>query len=116
MVKYKGKLTGVVIPFSVNSYLTLYGIGIGCSKSFIIRECVKQWKTKEEKKFPMNILLQKVMLHFSNEWKIKKNSFGKISDSTLDSLYQAYLFEVKASLTNRIETTYIDQIINSIKK
>lgn len=98
---------GVQIPNEYISYLALYSIEKGISRSYLIREAIRQHIRLFTSDLPLLRLKQKVIVILRNEWK-KRNSIDEI-------LYARFKTEAKAELIKKgVDQQMAEDIINEL--
>ena len=102
------KFVGVHLPLHLNSYLTLYALATGGSKSSIICEEINNWKTSQEDVMTESVLIQsiadKAIKTFKNKIIQNEMSLGKFMKSIKEEL-----------LAKGIEEEAINVILEAIK-
>ena len=101
----EGRFMGAYLSPQIDSYLSLYSIAKGLTKSMILRGLMQQWYSKERKANSEYQLIQKIIGTAQHEFEIRKKQPGGCS---LDSFKQ----ELAIELTNkRIDNDHIATII-----
>jgi hypothetical protein len=105
---------GASVPHNLKMFFTLYGIYLGKSKSFIVRDCLEErrQKVEHEEHITENYMMEAIADEAAREWKNK----DKI-DGTFYPTYQHFLDTVLEALKKRkLSQEYIDRIMQKINR
>jgi hypothetical protein len=104
------KLVGALLPLQVDSYLSLYTLSKGLSKSKILRGLIGAWVNKQRAREPDSILAQKVVQKANYQWMVTKATNTRMTFGIFKNM-------ITQELSSRgIEKKYIDLITNGIEE
>ena len=100
---------GAYISKDVTTYLALYTIAYGTSKSPVFREQMERWYQEMEKQLPMSRLITKIVLVACQEWETQAKRKTPVSSSQ-------FLARLKKELESRgLPELYVTEIIQKFK-
>ena len=73
------KLIGASLPQWVHSYLTLYCLANGISKSSVIKGCIEAWIVIQRRKQSDVILCTEIASRINEEWLVKIRTLSTVS-------------------------------------
>jgi hypothetical protein len=68
------KLVGASLPLPVHSYLTIYTLAKGLSKTKIIKPIIEEWVDKHKQKETEIQLIKEIINRYQLQWKLIKSS------------------------------------------
>lgn len=71
------KLVGAYMPPRVISYLVLYGVANGLSKSKVLRNVVEEWIKEQQTQSPIKNLITDIAKIIKTKWKKERLSGGR---------------------------------------
>lgn len=77
------KLVGAYLSQRVNSYLSLYALSKGITKSTVIRNQIEEWHRAESIMYPTEKLVEIIIDKIKPIWKLRKKSPCSTSDLNL---------------------------------
>jgi len=88
------RLAGAFVPSQVSSYLSLYALAHGITKSMIVRELIEDWYRDQRGDRPEDVLIEKVVAIAWIEWKSEESRFP-------DSDFLEYKIELSTQLQKK---------------
>jgi predicted DNA-binding protein len=102
------KLVGANMPLQVHSYLTLYSLAKGTTKTLIIKELLTNWIEKQRAKEEDWMLIDEIVRRVNVKW-------GAIKEQS-DTTFQQFKVTLRQELLDRgIEERNIKSILQKLK-
>jgi hypothetical protein len=102
------KFVGVYVSQQIYSYLMLYTVAVGITKSVILRELIESWKKNQSKHDNEESLIKMLISKINMQWKIEKSIHH-------DADFATYKDKLNKELKKRgMSLEHIDEIINKI--
>ena len=98
---------GITVPKEVASYLSMYSLCTGKTKSKIIRGLLLKWKEEKQKKLTINDLVTLIAKKALNIWETNNENGKKENYNTFKKL-------LSIELKTRGLEKYIDEILNKM--
>ena len=70
------KFVGVWLPQQTNSFLSLYALCKGLTKSKLIRDSINSWTEETEREHPSKHLISILITKYQEEWNDKKRIYN----------------------------------------
>jgi len=105
----EGKLVGAYIPLQVSSYLSLYVLANGISKSIILRDLVDEWYRDKRVSAPEDDLIEKVATGAINAWRASKT---RVPNADFPSYQEVLTRELEK---RGITSFYIEIILKKVQ-
>ena len=104
---------GLWIPEEVNSFLTLYTLDKGISKSKLVRDMILSWESDTScKGQKIQSLISNIARKYQNEWLAKKTT---LPQALHENAFGIFKYELKAKLIGKVEEKHVLKIIDSVK-
>jgi len=87
----ESKFVGVWLSRQTDSFLSLYALSKGISKSKVIREELEEWVLKNTRNSPVEHLLKLLIDKYQTEWKDKKRLYH-ITDPNRFTIHKEDLY------------------------
>ena len=100
----EGRLAGAFVPSQVSSYLSLYALAHGITKSMIVRELIEDWYRDQRGDLPEDILIGKIVAIAWIEWKSITSKFPS-------SNFHEYQIDLSTQLTKKKILPYNIELI-----
>ena len=85
------KFVGVWLPQQTNSFLSLYALCKGLTKSKLIRDSINSWTEETEREHPSKHLISILITKYQKEWDDKKRLY-KLELSNRFNIFKEDLF------------------------
>lgn len=103
------KLVGVYVPLWMHSYLTLYALGKGISKSDIIKPLIEIWVAKQRRVTSDDELVNGVAHRMTLQWRLER-----LEDSP--PTFPEFKEQMREGLLDKgLRPEHVDEIISKVK-
>ena len=104
------RLVGVHLPLQVHSFLTLYSLAKGVSKSTLFKSLISKWIVQQKKEESDNDLILEIAQRSSMLWKINKSTNVLLS-------FTVFKRDIEKELLQKgISETYVKLILTEIRR
>ena len=111
----ESKFAGLYLSRQICSYLSLYALGTGVSKSKIMRDSIEKWYRNNQRMLPIQNLILKLAEEVQKEWDAKKAIHRYEWGDKIDTAFNFYKQELVTKLEKKgIDQGYIDQILKQL--
>lgn len=114
-ISTKSKFLGVQIPSDCDSFLNLYCLANGFSKSNIIRSVIRNWK--ESVGYTEQSLVDKISIKTQDEWTRKKVNIKTPSSENIEKAFLFFKADIQVQLKKRgMPQRHINKIAKNLVK
>ncbi len=111
----ESKFVGVYLPRQICSYLSLYALGTGVSKSKIMRDCIEKWYQGNQRTSSIESLISKLADEAQKEWDARKAIHRYEWGNKIDTAFDFYKREFMTKLERKgIDQEHIKQILGQL--
>lgn len=104
----EGKHVGVILPRQLASYLGLYSLAKGISKSMLVRGQMQRWFSEEQRTNPDGRLIKSMVSEIQHEFDRRKMDYSPPT-------FEEFKMEVKKELKAKgIDSGYIASILTML--
>ncbi len=104
------KLVGASLPTEIHSYLTLYTLSRGMSKTKIIRDLLEGWMDVQKRREAEEDLLEKVTYRANARWRIEKSR-------RTSRTFEQFCLDLKDELLDKgLPDDYVENILLGLRK